>query len=214
MQETRQHILEILRLTGQATVDDLVEELRKRRGDDITPVTVRHHLNLLQQENFITTPQLRHRSTPGRPQHIYALTDKAHEHFPNNYQHLAAGLLDQIRRQLPPEGVNVILEGVAENMAAEANIGDVPLITRLDLAVRYLNEHGYIASWEESDDGFTLNTLNCPYHHMANTTDALCEMDMRLVSALIGIVPRMVSRVADGDSMCTYLIPHPQIEQS
>jgi len=212
MQETRQHILEILRSTGQATVDDLVEELRKRRGDDITSVTVRHHLNHLQQENLITLPQLRHRSTPGRPQHIYALTEKAHEHFPNNYQHLAAGLLDQIRRQLPPEGVNVILEGVADNMAAEANIGDAPLLTRLDLAVSYLNDHGYNAFWEDTNEGYTLNTLNCPYHQMAKTTESLCDMDMRLVSALIGIVPRMMSRVSDGDSMCTYLIPHPKIE--
>jgi predicted ArsR family transcriptional regulator len=214
MQETRQHILEILRSTGQATVDELVDELRKRRGDDITAVTVRHHLNLLQQEDLIMLPQLRHRTTPGRPQHIYALTDKAHEHFPNNYQHLAAGLLDQIRRQLPPEGVNVILEGVAENMAAEANIGDVPLLTRLDLAVRYLNEHGYNASWEETEQGYALNTLNCPYHHMAKSTESLCDMDMRLVSALIGIVPRMMSRVSEGGEMCTYLIPHPQIAQS
>jgi predicted ArsR family transcriptional regulator len=209
MQETRQHILEILRSSGQATVDDIVEELRKKRGDDITAVTVRHHLNLLQQEELITLPQLRHRSTPGRPQHVYALTEKARAHFPNNYQHFAATLLEQLKAQLPPEGVNVILEGVATSMAQEANVGDVPLSERLQLAVQYLNDHGYAATWEDHTDGYILHTRNCPYHHLAHDNEALCDMDMRLVSNMIGVVPRLLSRISEGEPTCTYLIPHP-----
>jgi predicted ArsR family transcriptional regulator len=207
MQETRQHILEILKENGHATVDDIVSELRKRRGN-ITAVTVRHHLAVLQQDNLITTPELRHRSTPGRPQHVYALTEKAREHFPNNYQHLAANLLKQIATHVSPEGVNVILEGVAENMATEAKVGALPLRERLVMAVDYLNDHGYNASWEEVDEGFILHTYNCPYHHVAHSTDALCSMDMRLIASLLGTVPRLVSRVSSGDESCTYMIPY------
>src|SRR3990167_3599948 len=105
MQETRRYILEILKEYEQATVDDIVDELRKRRGD-ITAVTVRHHLSRLQDEGFVTSPQLRHRSTPGRPQHIYALTDKAAAQFPNNYQRLAVGLVTQLESRLPVDQVN------------------------------------------------------------------------------------------------------------
>jgi len=206
MQETRQHILEILHNAGQATVDDIVSELRKRRGE-ITAVTVRHHLARLQQEELITAPQLRHRSSPGRPQHVYALTDKARDHFPNNYQRLAAGLINQIKAQLPPDGVNVILEGVATEMAAEANIADAPIEEKMRQVVGYLNDNGYVADWEQVDGGFVLHTSNCPYHHISKSSQSLCEMDMRLVSSLLGVVPRRITRIADGDNTCSYMIP-------
>lgn len=208
MQETRQYILEFLRTAQQATVDEIVEALRKRRGDGITAVTVRHHLNLLQQDDLITPPELRHRSTPGRPQHVYTLTEKALDVFPNNYQHLAANLLNQIRVQLPPEGVNVILEGMVNTMVGEAEIQEAPLESRLVLAVQYLNEHGYNAFVETTNEGFILHTRNCPYHQLARTNDLLCDMDMRLVSALIGLVPRLMSRVSEGDLTCAYFIPN------
>lgn len=207
MQETRQHILEILREKGNATVDDIVSELQDRRGA-ITAVTVRHHLNHLQKEELITTPELKHRSTPGRPQHVYALTDKAQQHFPNNYRNLAANLLKQMQEKLPPDGVNVILEGVAHSMAEEAKVDGASLEDRLQAAIIYLNDQGYQAHFEKSEEGFILYTTNCPYHELAHTTDTLCGMDMRLVSSLIGVVPRMISRVADGDSTCAYLIPN------
>lgn len=206
MQETRWHILEILKARGQATVDDIVGDLQNRRVV-ITPVTVRHHLKTLLNESLITTLEIRHRTTPGRPQHVYALTERAAELFPNNYQTLASKLLHQMRVQLPPEGVNVILEGVAMEMAREAGIPDLPLRQKLDLAIQYLNEHGYNARYEPADDGFILHTTNCPYHQVARETTLLCEMDMRLVASLLGIVPRLLSRASNGDPSCAYHIP-------
>ena len=206
MQETRRFILEILRRRRQATVDDIVEELQKRRGS-ITAVTVRHHLKLLQEEDLITSPELRRRTSPGRPQYIYTLTDKAREHFPNNYQRLAEGMLEELQKHLPPEGVNVILEGVADQMAAEAYIPEGALTDRLDVAVDYLTDRGYEAHWEQNPDGYMLFTSNCPYHHISEHNLALCEMDMRLISSLLGIVPRRITRVVDGDETCSYLIP-------
>ncbi len=206
MQETRQIILEILRDVGQATVDEIVIELRQRRGD-ITAVTVRHHISYLQRKRLISTPKLKHRATPGRPQHVYSLTDQAEGLFPNNYRHLAVGLIQQIGEKLPEQQANVILEGVADHMASEVDLHDLSLEQRLDRVIDYLNNHGYEAHWSTCHEGFLLTTTNCPYHHVAPQSDALCNMDMRLVSSLLGVVPRMLSRVAEGDSACTYLIP-------
>jgi predicted ArsR family transcriptional regulator len=207
MQQTRRHILTILRERGEATVDDIVAELEKRRGKEITAVTVRHHLTRLQEDDLITTPQMRHRSTPGRPQHIYTLTEKAIAQFPNNYQRLAAGLLEGIRQHLPPDGVNVILEDVADRMARDARIPDAPLSERLDKVVSYLNKQGYSASWESCEGGFVLQTSNCPYHQIAATDKTMCEMDIRFVSSLLGVVPRRLTHMVEGDSTCAYLVP-------
>jgi predicted ArsR family transcriptional regulator len=210
MQQTRRYIIEILRELGQATVDDIVRELQKRRGK-ITAVTVRHHLGVLQTDGLIISPELRRRSTPGRPQHIYSLTDKATDLFPNNYQQLAASLLDQLSHQLPPDGVNVILEGVATQMANQAHISATHVTERLDMVVDYLNEQGYDACWEGTDEGYILHTANCPYHHINHVHDddesALCQMDIRLMTSLLGAVPRRVARMTEGDSTCSYLIP-------
>lgn len=205
MQETRRFILQILRRRQQATVDEIVEELQKMRGS-ITAVTVRHHLKLLEEEQLITSPELKRRTSPGRPQYIYTLTEKAREQFPNNFQRLAESLLSELQKHLPAEGVNVILEGVADQMACDAVVPEGALVDRLDCAVEYLSERGYEAYWEQHADGFVLHTSNCPYHRLTEHNTALCEMDLRLVSSLLSVVPRRITHVTDGDETCSYLI--------
>lgn len=206
MQETRHSILEILRQRRQATVDEIVSDLQARRGA-ITAVTVRHHLKLLQEEGLITAPELRRRSSPGRPQYIYALTGRAHDYFPNNYQRLAEGLLEQLQKYLPPDGVNVILEGVADHMARDVEIPKGDMNARMDVVVEYLTERGYEANWEQNDEGYVLYTANCPYHQISGDNPRLCDLDMRLVSSLLNVVPRRISHVSNGDETCSYLIP-------
>lgn len=207
MQETRQHILEILKERKEATVDDIVLELRSRRGD-ITAVTVRHHLTKLQQSELVTAPRFRHKNTPGRPQHVYSITEKALNHFPNNYQKLAESLLEQIQQHVPPQGINVILEGVAETIASDiSDLSSLPMEKRLKEAVNLLNNRGYNARWEQCDGGWILHTANCPYHELAQKNEGLCHMDMRLISKLIGIVPRQMTYISKGEPTCSYFIP-------
>ncbi len=212
MQETRQYILDILRVKNQATVDELAGDLEKRRGTSITAVTVRHHLNELLKEQLVTTAELKHRDSPGRPQHVYVLTEAALKHFPSNYQPLVAHLLEQMATSLSNPQINVLFEGVADHMASAADVPCVPLVERLNYVVSYLNDHGYNADWEQGEDGFVLKTTNCPYHQVAESNRMLCEMDMRLVTSLLGIVPRLISRISDGDSACSYFIPYKTIE--
>lgn len=213
MQQTRQHILEILKEKEEATVDDIVDALAERIGE-ITAVTVRHHLEILRGDGLVAAPRVRRRTTPGRPQHMYALTDKALEIFPNNYRSLAGEMLLQLKAQLPPAEVNVILEGVADQMAASIPPSDAPLPVRLNQVVEFLSEQGYAAHWEAVDEGYILHTNNCPYHHLAAEHEELCTMDMRMISGLLGgIVPRRVAHLAQGDPTCAYLIPYGQPNQ-
>ncbi|MEO0562380.1 MAG: hypothetical protein AAF125_09705 [Chloroflexota bacterium] len=207
MQKTRQQIIDVLNHLGKATVQEIVDELHHIRGDQITPVTVRHHLNLLQKENLICCPEHKHRSKPGRPQHIYKLTDKAHDHLPTNYQNLTENLLLELRKRLPPAEVNVIIEGVADDMAAVADINTTSAEERMDMVVEYLDQQGYDASWETTDNAFVLHTSNCPYHEVAQHDDALCKMDMRLITRLVGVVPRRTALVAEGCATCSYEFP-------
>jgi predicted ArsR family transcriptional regulator len=208
MQETRQHILAILREHGQSTVDSLVRALNERRGA-ITPVTVRHHLARLQEEGYVCSHPAKTRNTPGRPQYVYALTAQGESFFPNNYKGLASALITNLQKSLPKDTFNVILQGVADSMAQSANIpASATIADRLEAVVAYLNAHGYIAHVEATQDGYLLHTSNCPYHNV-NHENALCAMDMRLIATMLGVVPRLVASIAQGDTSCSYFIPYP-----
>jgi predicted ArsR family transcriptional regulator len=201
-QQTRQAILEYLKQNGAAAVDELAERV------NLNSVTVRHHLDVLRREELIGDPVVRHRSTPGRPQYVYALTDKASAHFPKNYCDLAAKLLEEIKASTPLASVNLIFEGVANRLSAEAPkpVVDEPMADRLERAVDFLNEHGYRASWERPADGYLLHTCNCPYEALAKQNPELCSMDLTLASNLLGGSAEQVSRVLDGASSCSYRV--------
>ena len=205
MQQTRRHILEILKERKEATIDEIVTDLSERIGK-ITAVTVRHHLEILRGDGLVAAPAVRRRSAPGRPQYVYTLPERAADQFPNNYQGLATGLLVQIKEQLHPSQFNKILEGVAGQMVEGANVPDAPLEVRLDHAVQFMNEHGYNASWRRAEEGFLLQISNCPYEQVSCNNPELCRMDENLVRGLTGARPQRLSwQLQDHDS-CTYLI--------
>lgn len=207
MQQTRQVILEVLHERGQATVDELVRALVERIQHDITAVTVRHHLEILRGEGLVSPPMIKHRNTPGRPQHVFVLTEKALEHFPSNYQSLAANLLEQIKATLPDSQVEVLLNQLADQMAHSAGVSGLPIETRLNKAVAYLNEQGYDAEWSSSAEGYVLHTRNCPYRKIVGNHNELCGMDNRLISELVGVKTQCVGRLSEGNPSCEYIIP-------
>ena len=204
MQQTRRHILEILKEHKEATIDEIVSSLSDRIGK-ITAVTVRHHLEILRGDGLVAAPAVRRRSAPGRPQYVYTLTERATDFFPNNYQGLATGMLEQMKQQLPPVQVNQILEGVADAMADEAGIPDASIEVRLDHTVTYLTNQGYTATWQPTSEGPVLTISNCPYDHMSCQNPELCRMDEKLVRQLVGADPQRLTWQTQGDEACTYI---------
>ncbi len=207
MQETRTLILTILRQQGQATVEDIALAIKAQRGA-ITTVTIRHHLARLQESGFVKIVKQEARAaTRGRPQHVYTLTEQGQAQFPNNYRKLAAGLLQALNQHLPEKTINVILEDVAAELSAQATLPASSMSERLDAVVAHLSGQGYQASWEATRDGYILYTHNCPYRELSHETNQLCYMDMALIAKLLGVVPRLLSRIADEKPMCSYWIP-------
>jgi predicted ArsR family transcriptional regulator len=206
MQQTRRHILEILKERKEATIDEIVVELSDRIGK-ITAVTVRHHLEILRGDGLVGAPTVRRRSAPGRPQYVYTLTERAADMFPNNYQGLASGLLEQIKGQLSAEKVDDILGGIAENMIAAAMVPDAPIEIRLDHVVAFLNHNGYTASWSRERNGHTLSIINCPYEQISCSNAEVCAMDKKMIEGLVGAPTQRVSwRWEDERDVCVYIV--------
>lgn len=202
MQTTRKAILEILRRRGQATVEDLAEDL------DLTPMTIRHHLNVLKAQNTVSTTRLRHSRSVGRPRQVYTLTEEGNNLFPSNYHELAEQLLDEMKESLTAEQLRDIFRRIGEKLAAEApDLSWLPLEDRVSRTVDFLCEKGYLSNWEKTDDGYVLHQYNCPYRHVAHEHSEVCALDNALISQLLAVnVERVAGRAADGKH-CTYLVP-------
>jgi len=202
MQVTREHILKILQERGQATVDELSEELQ------LTSATIRHHLDTLRGEGLVEAPSIRRRSTPGRPQYIYTLTEAADQHFPKNYAGLANMMLSEIKERLQPEQVDDVLHSIARRIAGEFLPGPAgeDFENRLNRAVAFLNDKGYMASCAKNEAGFSLQITNCPYRNVAHTHAQICKIDKSLISQLLDITPRRLSHMSSGGESCTFYL--------
>lgn len=154
MHAVRKRILEILKeQTSGATVAELAELL------EMAPVSVRHHLDILQGDDLICVDRLERKGNVGRPQQVYALTEEASRYFPNNFAALASGLVGQIKQLLPPEQVPCAFRSLAQEMAAEFTESEVAATCdtesaafeeRLEQIATFLTERGYLARWEPS----------------------------------------------------------------
>lgn len=202
MQATRQRILEILKERNAATVEELAQQLA------LTPVTIRHHLDILRSEGLVQAPQVKRRDTPGRPQHVYGLTDAADAYFPKNYAGFTGLMLTEMREQVETEQMRSILTGVATRMAAKAPAPapNETMPQRLERVVKFMNSQGYDAEWRPAEGGCVLRARNCPYHDVARENVEPCVMDASLIAQLVGAAPQRIEWAFSGSNVCTYFI--------
>lgn len=207
----RKHILEILKERNGATVAELADAL------EMAPVSVRHHLDILQGDNLICVERLERKGNVGRPQQVYALTPHANDLFPDNFAALAAGLVRQLKQVLPPDQVACAFRAMAHEFAGslKGELAELPTEARLARVTDFLNERGYLARWEEADDaseGYLLHKCNCPYGGVSDEHEELCMMDQTLINELMGQPCQRISVMAEDGSCCTYRVSRTQPE--
>lgn len=202
MQSRRQQILEILKDRGGCTVAELAAAL------DITSVTVRHHLDVLRTSGLVAEPEIRHRSSVGRPEYVFRLTDEAGSHFPKNYAGLAGDLLTTLKDRVPSSEFAALFAQLGERMASEAGEIDEAqaLPRRLDRLVGYLDDKGYMARWEKSAQGYVVHTRNCPYEALAQSHDEVCVADRTMIATMLHLPVKQVCHLQSGDDTCSYLV--------
>ncbi len=205
MQSTRQEILDILRQEQQGTVEDLAARL------GLTPMTIRHHLNVLQAQGLVEASQVRRLQTVGRPRLVYTLTDAAHDLFPQSYSELASHLVSEVKETMGPEQTQGLLERVAMRIGrgAPPPVKGQPFEERLQQIADFLQERGLFLGWETRPDGSISVSLNCPYLRVSQNHEELCTMDLYLLKNLLGVQPTQVRRIGEGDSLCRCVVSPP-----
>lgn len=206
MHAVRRHILEILKERNGATVAELAETL------EMAPVSVRHHLDILQGDALIRVDRLERSGSVGRPQQIYALTEEAAAYFPNNFAAFASDLVRQVKQVLPQTQVDAIFVSMARELAREfdaTGLQNLSMTERVARVAQFLNARGYLASWEQEGEdagSFLLHKHNCPYAGVSNEHGELCLMDQTLVDTLFDEHCERVAHMGSDDHCCTYRV--------
>jgi len=200
--ESRRRILDLLKLRGPLTADQLAEEL------EITAMGVRGHLATLERDGLIEyrTEQ----RGMGRPRYVYSLTDVGDELFPRTYAQMANSLLDAVQAVAGEEGIDKIFEKRTQLLEAQygARMAEKSLADRVKELAHIRTEEGYMADWEKLDeDTFLLREHNCAICQIARRCAQACSYELKLFQTVLG--DAKVTRgqhMIKGDRMCTYRI--------
>ncbi|MGD8792080.1 MAG: ArsR family transcriptional regulator [Anaerolineae bacterium] len=205
MQSTRQEILSILREEKQATVDDLAQQL------ELTPMTIRHHLNVLQAQNLVVASKVRRSKKVGRPRLVYTLTEAADDLFPQGYGDLARHLVTEVKEVVGQQETEALFRRVAERVAEDAPVPaeGQSFEDRLEQVADFLEEQGFLSRWEKTDEGYVLTNVNCPYRQVSQQHEEVCILDTELIKNLLGVQPQRMSSMKAGDAACRFLLVPP-----
>ncbi len=201
-QSTRDLILHALKASAQSNIESLAE------AADVSPVTVRHHLNALQAEGLIEVESVRRKV--GRPFYVYTLSEKGNELFPQKYFSLTNRLLEELKDRLPPETVNEIFISLVQRMMEEhaGEFERLPIEERLNYVINLLGSEGFLARWEKRDDGrYQIIEYSCPYISMGQQHNEVCTLDKQLMITVLGTAVEQHSCMLHGDDCCQFTLP-------
>ncbi len=197
-QSTRDVILYAIKSSNQATVEDLAE------AADVSPVTVRHHLNALQADGLIEASSVRRKV--GRPYYVYSISEQGQELFPKRYVRLTSRLLDELKDKLPEAAVSEIFRGVVNRIVDEhrGEFEHLPFEERLNYLVRLLADEGFLSSWEKTSDGYRFVEYSCPYISIGNQHTEVCNFDRELILNVLQTPIQQHTCMLDGENCCEF----------
>jgi predicted ArsR family transcriptional regulator len=116
-------------------------------------------------------------------------------------------ILTELRSILPADELESMMERIGARLAEQAVLpSQEDLEANVASIVGYLNERGYLASWERDGDAFKLHVANCPFEQVALLHSEVCTVDMTMLTRLLGQSPERVTWASQTDRQCTYII--------
>lgn len=203
-QSTRDKILHTIKTLHEATVEELAD------AADVSPVTVRHHLNGLQAENLVVADSIRR--SVGRPHYVYSLSETGHELFPQKYFRLSSRLLEELKKRFSPQIITDVFDSVAQRIMAEhrGEFEHLSFEQKLTYLINLLGEEGFLASWEKTENGYQLIEYSCPYLSMGEVYGEVCTFDKGLILGVLQTEIQQHSCMIDGDACCQFTITAPK----
>jgi DeoR family suf operon transcriptional repressor len=204
---TRDGVLSLLLRLGEATAADLAEAL------GVSVQVTRRHLRGLEDEGFVeASPSA---EGPGRPSNHWRLTDAGHHRFHDGSETFALGLLHSIASSMPSDAMEVLLQGQADQKAADYRscIGLGPLKERLERLVELRRVEGYVAELRPDPEGdaWLINEYHCSVMRIAEEFPVVCDQELQLIRRTFPDchIERIHWRLEEGHSCGFRLTPLP-----
>lgn len=199
MKPSHRALLDALKHRGRATVPELAAEL----GLNIE--TIRDHLRTLTDRDLVRREgTVRH--GPGRPEIVFVLTEAAEALFPRR----EGEILRELGRYLVEREESHLLRGFFQHYigerrgAAMARVAHLEGRARLDEVVRIFEELGFMPVVDEAPGAARLRLCHCPMRDLVDATHIPCRSEIGFLSELLGVRPKRVGYLPDGDPGCSY----------
>lgn len=197
---------------GTATAGAIAHHLQ------VTPQAIRRHLKTLESSELIE-----HQSAQegiGRPNHVYQLSRKGREHFPDQYDQFALSLLNTVADTMGPEHVGKLLKHQWQRKAKEYRdkLGNAPLKERMQSLVQLRQAEGYMAECYPADEStldesdadaaaFVITEYNCAIAHIAESYPTVCGHELAMFAiALPDCSVERTHWLVNGEHQCGYLV--------
>ena len=203
MSGTSDEILFFLKTHGRATARALAGRL------GISPQGVRQQLERLLGEGLVTFAD--EAMGKGRPKRFWALTDRGHGRFPDTHAQLTAELIDAVRDELGEDALDRLIAR-RERGTLQAYRGRLAGCRSLRAKVAALaeirTEEGYMADWQETENGFLLVENHCPICVATRACQGFCRAELAVFRAALGgdCTVERTEHLLAGARRCAYRI--------
>ena len=205
-ERTKHRLLDLVKRGGPMTAQDLAARL------EVSVPAIRRHLTDLQDQGLVEARTERP-SGRGRPQHVYALTERGEGAFPKTYSGLCVDVLRHVASLFGEGAVTQVLAARNDEYAARLRQvlpAHLPPHARAEVLARFLSEQGYdaVVDWVVEDGQETLYLIerNCPHLAVARQFPELCAAELTLYGDLLGTAVTRETRIACGQGSCRYRI--------
>jgi predicted ArsR family transcriptional regulator len=189
----------LLKNKGGLTVDVLGEAL------NVTRTAVRQHLATLERDGHVARSGTR--STGGRPQVLYTLTEAGQEQFARRYSWFADLLVGLLKEELGKDGLATKLHTVGAGVATalqRRSAPAAPLPERLGELAATMGGLGYETEGAPQGRGRELVAHNCIFHQLAAAHPEICEFDLGFMEKFANAKVEHVECMARGQHVCRF----------
>lgn len=184
---TKWEILSVLRENGESSVKALETET------EVSSSTLNEHLSDLRAMELIDKHSKR--DGPGRPQHLYFLTDEAEELFPHAYSKLASMLLEVVNSLIDePQTRRKLTDVLTEHFQEYDDLESA------------LKAFGFFPEFSEQGKRTTIKYHQCPFYEVAQEAPSLCDVDREVLEEMTGKSVSKNSCIVSGSESCEFVL--------
>ncbi len=200
--EGRRRVLYAIRRRGEATAEQVAEQLR------MTVSGARQHLTALVEDGLAEATESEPQGRRGRRALVYNVTPAGDALFPKAYAELTNELLGYLADE-QPSALELLFARRRDQRIAAAQqrlAHSHELADRVAELTRILDEDGYLASWEETGDGgYRVVEHNCAIWAVASRYGQACTSELEFIRTVLeGADVERVQHMIAGARRCAY----------